>query len=185
MKITREDLLTPANALSITGLLLVVIGSVYLRSFLGIVLVTIGRTLDLLDGPVARATHTSRFGAALDASADKLAIAAMLVGAWAYNIAPSWLLLLIFLENAFVAALTLHAEKAGFKPASSIAGKRAVFLQNAAIIFYALGLISTNGAIILAAELMGIVAGLGGVLLGAYAAFEYARLITTKHAAKH
>lgn len=65
-----------ANTLTVLGLCLVTLGTVIFatgRLHLGTVIVGVGGILDLIDGAVAKATHTeSRFGAFLDSTTDRL-----------------------------------------------------------------------------------------------------------------
>lgn len=78
-----RGLLTPANFLSIAGLLLVIAGSLQLYDGTwasGLTLLVIGRLCDLLDGIVAEATKTkSRLGEIVDTTCDKLAILVFLL----------------------------------------------------------------------------------------------------------
>jgi phosphatidylglycerophosphate synthase len=138
MKVEREDILTPANVTTIIGLALTLHGAANLDSLQGIVEVGIGRGLDLVDGPLARRFHASRFGAALDGTADKLATLALLSGALYYDAVPEVFIGYVFAQNAVNAGLAVYAEHKGLNPESSIAGKRGMFFQNLALGSFAL-----------------------------------------------
>lgn len=80
-----------ANALTVAGLCLVAAGTVvfclgYL--YVGAVIVGVGGILDLVDGAVAKATHTeSAFGAFLDSTTDRLSDGVLFAGVTWYIVA--------------------------------------------------------------------------------------------------
>ena len=77
--VTVKHIPTIPNAMSAVGALLACKGAEHLGSYQGLVATVAGRSLDVLDGPVARATgQTSNFGAVVDASLDKIATAKIL-----------------------------------------------------------------------------------------------------------
>ncbi len=140
MKQLRHQLLAPANAITIVGFLLTVFGASMLDRTTGVVLVVIGRLFDMLDGFVARTTRTSsKFGAALDAVADKVSGFILLLAAWRFDLAPRLVLAGMFLQNLINVFLSLAAVKTGSQQplVTSRAGKRAMFLQITALVGYA------------------------------------------------
>jgi len=124
MKISRQDLFTPANGLTLLGLGLCGWGAWHLNSLLGVWLVGTGRLLDVFDGHVARRTHTSAFGALLDASADKFAAFFMLIASWHYHTLPSVVLAFIFIQGIVTVIEYFYVSRLDLAPAPSLAGKR-------------------------------------------------------------
>lgn len=103
--------------------------------------IAFGRVLDLVDGPVARKLHQlSDLGAALDASADKIAAAAIVAGEWHKGVAPKSALGAIVGQNLLNGLATLAAAKRHpdeeLRPTKD--GKYAMFAQNLALGSYAL-----------------------------------------------
>lgn len=136
MKVTIRDIISPATLLTASGLLFVIAGSIRLHSLTGLELVVLGRFMDLLDGPAARATRATRFGAAFDASADKLSLAAILAAAFYFHMAPPVVLAYIALHNLLNAAAAIRAEHRGKQPHTAISGKLCMFLENIALFAY-------------------------------------------------
>ena len=173
MKIEREDLLTPANVATILGLALTLHGAASLDTVQGVAEVGIGRALDLADGPLARRFHASRFGAALDGTADKIATLGMVVGAYHYDAAPVSLLGYVLLQNAVNAGLTLYAEHKGKDPESSFAGKRGMFFQNVSIASFALANVIDSQGYSNGLESVGVISSGIGIVLGAIGTYGY------------
>jgi len=128
------------STISLLGGALAIDGARRLDTPMGIVEVAVGRSLDLLDGPVARALdQTSELGAAIDATTDKLAGLAMLTSEWRKEIAPRSALVAIAAQNVANGVATFVAQRRhpdqGLRP--SPAGKRAMFAQNVALGAYA------------------------------------------------
>lgn len=138
MKVSRADVFTPANAISLIGLVLTIYGSFNLTSLSGVLLLGLGRFIDIFDGKVARATHTSSFGATLDATCDKIGIAFLVPAVWLADIAPLWLLVYILAQNILNVIISLIALGHKGAVSSSKAGKYAMFLQNISLGGYAL-----------------------------------------------
>jgi len=99
-----HGLATPGNAATILGLGLVMVGLVAIGcgDFVpGLLIVMLGRSADVLDGFVAARTRTkSRIGEALDAGADKIAIAGTLVVLVLRHVLPLWLAVAIAIKSA-------------------------------------------------------------------------------------
>lgn len=138
MKIASKDLFTPANALTLLGLGLCSYGAWQLNSLLGISLLAIGRMLDIADGVVARRTHTSAFGALLDASTDKFITLLVLIASWHYRAVPVAILAFILIQNIVTVCEYFYVSKLDIPPAPSTAGKRAVFAQGIVFVSFAL-----------------------------------------------
>ena len=129
MKITRGDIITPANAITLAGLLLTIFGSMHLNTLTGLLFVVIGRGLDLVDGPVARMTHTSKFSAILDPVADKLALLSVLIGVVRFNLVPGYITIYVVLYNLLITYLSVKAFQQGTASHALIPGKINLFLQ--------------------------------------------------------
>lgn len=156
MKITRKDVLTPANFVSLVGLSLTIYGALNIRTLHGVLLLGLGRFVDIFDGKIARATHTSPFGALLDATCDKIGIAFLVTAVWFADIAPVCLLGYILLQNIINVVFSLLAVGKGGAISSSKAGKYAMFLQNISLGGYALASVTPYNAF----KIFGLVVGL-------------------------
>lgn len=76
-----KDIFTIPNLISVTGAALAIHGSEKIDTAEGLAECAVGRLADVLDGKVARMTgQTSNFGAALDATTDKIVMAKILYG---------------------------------------------------------------------------------------------------------
>ena len=74
-----KDVFTIPNLISVTGATLAIHGSEKIDTAEGLAECAVGRLADVLDGKVARMTgQTSNFGAALDATTDKIVMAKIL-----------------------------------------------------------------------------------------------------------
>lgn len=144
MKVARQDLLTPANALTLLGFVLCGFGSWNLNSLLGVWLLGIGRLLDMVDGTVARRTHASAFGALLDASTDKFIALFILIASWHYHTMPLGILLFIFGRNVLSVFNYFYVSHLNLPPEPSLAGKRAGFAEG--IVFVSFALAHLSGA---------------------------------------
>lgn len=129
MKVTRRDILTLANAITLAGLMLTILGSLQIDTISGLLLVVIGRGLDLVDGPVARMTHSSKFSAILDPIADKLALLAILIGVMRFDLVPGYIVSYIVVYNSLITYLSIKAFRLGTVGHALIPGKINLFLQ--------------------------------------------------------
>ncbi len=141
MKPTSSELFTLPNAISATGFALAVRGSSNLETPQGLFETAAGRSLDLVDGAVARATgQTSEFGATVDATLDKFAGLAIVVSEWRKEIAPKAALIAMLAQNVVNASATAVAMKrhpeCDFAPTKD--GKHAMAVQNFALASYAI-----------------------------------------------
>lgn len=127
---------TPANGVTLVGLLLTVAGCIFLNTWAGLLLVVFGRLLDLVDGPVARATRKTEFSVFFDPTADKLALAAILISITALKLVPLAIVAYILLQNLVVVALSLKANKHRKAIGAIIPGKLNMFFQQSAIVWF-------------------------------------------------
>lgn len=110
----EEKILTIPNAMSVVGGILTWEGSKQLETLQGVMAIVIGRTLDTLDGTVARATgQASEVGALVDAGIDKLVTAKLLWEMWRSGSAPKHVLATFALGNCINFAATGIAKLRG------------------------------------------------------------------------
>lgn len=133
---TQSDLYTPANAVTLIGTVVTLAGALRLNTVSGLVFVIAGRLCDVIDGPLARRTHTSHFGAVLDATADKITGLALLIAAYHFKLAPLAFILGVFVYHLIVTIISGLTEGNHTPTQVSKAGKKAMFLQVGAIIWF-------------------------------------------------
>lgn len=133
-----DDIYRPASLITIAGFVLSVWGAFKLNTPSGLALVVIGRFLDLVDGPVSRLTQPTRFGAVLDATADKFALLALLIAAFLFQSVPLLVLSYVFAHNILNGVLAVIAQKRGHEPETAISGKLSMFGENAALFAFIL-----------------------------------------------
>jgi phosphatidylglycerophosphate synthase len=176
MKITRSDIFSPANAVSVIGLSLTIYGSFHIKTLAGVLILGLGRFIDIFDGKIARATHVSRFGAAVDATFDKIGLAFLVPAIWIADIAPYWLLVYILLQNLLNVVFSLVATMRNAKPTSSKFGKHAMFLQQISLGFYALGNTIDNRVF----TVLGLIIGLASIYWAVQATYGYFKMVPEK-----
>lgn len=135
-----KDVFTIPNFISMTGAALAIHGSKKIDTAEGLAECAVGRLADVLDGKVARMTgQTSNFGAALDATTDKIVMAKILYEMNKKGLAPKHVLGIVAILNSINAAATGIAnlrsdEKAETRPTKS--GKLAIAGETVALISY-------------------------------------------------
>lgn len=176
MRITRQDVFSPANAMSLLGLGLTIYGALNITSLAGVLIIGVGRLIDVFDGKIARATHESPFGALVDATCDKLGLAVLVPAIWIAHIAPVWLLVYILAQNIINVLLSVWTAVRGGTPAASRFGKYALFIQNLSLGCYALGNTIDNEPF----KLVGLLLGLGSIAWAIRATYGYFLLVPEK-----
>ena len=135
-----KDVFTIPNLISVTGAALAIHGSEKIDTPEGLVECAVGRLADVLDGKIARMTgQTSNFGAALDATTDKIVMAKILYEMNKKELAPKCILGTVAVLNSINAVATGIAnlrsdEKAETRPTKS--GKLAMAGETVALISY-------------------------------------------------
>lgn len=138
-KVTK-DVFTIPNFISMTGAALAIHGSEKIDTAEGLVECAVGRLADVLDGKVARMTgQTSNFGAALDATTDKIVMAKILYEMNKKELAPKHVLGIVATLNLINAGATGIAnlrsdEKGETRPTKS--GKLAIAGETVTLISY-------------------------------------------------
>ena len=136
-----KDVFTIPNSISMIGAALVMHGSKKIDTPEGLAECAVGRSADVLDGKIARMTgQTSNFGAALDATTDKIVMAKILYEMNKKELAPKRVLGTVAVLNSINAAATGIAnlrsdEKAETRPTKS--GKVGLAMETAALVAYA------------------------------------------------
>ena len=136
-----KDVFTIPNLISVTGAALAILGSEKIDTTEGLAECAVGRLADVLDGKVARMTgQTSNFGAALDATTDKIVMAKILYEMNKKGLAPKYALGTVAVLNSINAMATGIAnlrskEKAETRPTKS--GKVGLAMETAALVAYA------------------------------------------------
>lgn len=135
-----KDIFTIPNLISVTGAALAIHGSEKIDTAEGLAECAVGRLADVLDGKVARMTgQTGNFGAALDATTDKIVMAKILYEMNKKELAPKHVLGTVALLNSINAMATGIAnlrskEKAETRPTKS--GKVGLAMETAALVAY-------------------------------------------------
>lgn len=136
-----KDVFTIPNFISMTGAALAIHGSKKIDTAEGLAECAVGRLADVLDGKVARMTgQTSNFGAALDATTDKIVMAKILYEMNKKELAPKHVLGIVATLNLINAGATgianLRGDKKGeTRPTKS--GKVGLAMETAALVAYA------------------------------------------------
>ena len=136
-----KDVLTVPNLISVAGATLAIRGSEKINTAGGLAECAVGRLADVLDGKVARMTgQTSNFGAALDATTDKIVMAKILYEMDKKRLAPKYVLGTVAVLNSINAMATGIAnlrseEKAETRPTKS--GKVGLAMETTALVAYA------------------------------------------------
>lgn len=138
MGINRKDILSAANVITLVGVGLTLVGALQLDTWPGLIMATIGKSLDNLDGYVARRWHSSSFGAALDATADKLSGLMLLAGCWYFNSVPILFVAYCFVQQALVVTLALRAGRRKLPLTVVKIGKINMFLQVSTLLLFVL-----------------------------------------------
>lgn len=132
-----KDVFTLPNAITTAGYWLVCDGCRDITALHGAAKIAAGRTLDIVDGRVARRFgQESNVGALIDASCDKLGLLHILQAAWKHQAAPKSVIGTLAALHAVNAAASTVASvrhpEASYRPPQS--GKFAMALGNVAII---------------------------------------------------
>lgn len=180
MTYTARDILTPANAITLIGMLITLVGCFWLDTSMGLALVFFGRLLDLVDGPVARATQTTKFSVFFDPTADKIALAGILTAVIYYDLAPLPIVLYIIAQNLAVSVLSIIAQRQNKAVGALIPGKLNLFLQTSSIFLFIIAhLISNNWSSTL--TMLGYLSFLASLPFALLATKSYADLLKEKN----
>lgn len=165
MRMKAADVITPANGITLVGLCLTIIGCFMLNTWLGLGLVALGKLCDNLDGFVARRTHTSEFGADMDALADKVSGVIILVSCWHFATAPMWFVVFCFIQHISVTFLAVVASAKRHPLRVVSVGKYNMFLHVSALLLFTAA-IHLNGIIFGVINGVAYLLALAGVVTG-------------------
>ena len=182
LKVSNADLFTPANAVTAAGVILTFIGALSLNTLHGFIIAGTGKALDMVDGPIARRTHTSHFGALFDAGSDKFTSVVLLFSAYHFKLAPVAFLLFVLLYHLAVLGLSLDAEAHGIETKPTRLGKNTMFLHIGAILLFALAK-AVSGAHDVVYTLAAVFA-IAGIAAGAISLGTYIEIYNKKVRAK-
>jgi len=105
-----NGIVTPGNLVTVVGFGLSMWGVGELiggHTWWSLILLAVGRLLDIVDGSVAQATGTkSHLGEILDAAIDKAIIGVTVVAMFIAQVAPTWLLGLFLLPHVVIVVIT-------------------------------------------------------------------------------
>lgn len=105
-------IVTPPNIISVVGLGMVLYGLVALlqqEHWLGLVLLVVGRLLDIVDGVVAQKTGTkSPLGESIDASIDKIGTLLTVIVLYMATISQWWLITALLLPQVLISLVILY-----------------------------------------------------------------------------
>lgn len=122
-----RGVISPANIISIIGFGMVIYGLVEItreQYWTGLVLLAVGRLLDIVDGVVAEATKTkSPLGEFVDATLDKISTILTILVLLVTGIAPWWVMLVLLVPQVAITVFTLVQRKRGVKLHPSRSGK--------------------------------------------------------------
>ena len=136
---TRETVLTAPNVISAIGVTAVWHGANQINSINGVLQIAGGRTLDAVDGLVARKfNQQSDFGAALDASLDKAGVFKILFEARKKEAAPRAFLGALAIRHSINALAGAYSvlENPGVSQRPTKTGKFGMALDNLALFGY-------------------------------------------------
>lgn len=169
----------PADAVSIIGLGLVLDGLYDIsqnQKLSGVIKIGFGRGMDVADGIVADKTGTkSSAGETVDATIDKIEMAAALVTFWSAEIAPVAPLAVVTAQNLANVGATGIAKFRNKEPHPSKSGKLNTFFQWIGLGSFAVASIVDPGAADTAFEAIGWAGTVGSTItLGAHSSYELA-----------
>lgn len=169
---------TPPNVITVIGLALVVYGLFLLLSehyWTGLVLVAVGRALDIVDGAVAQKTNTkSPLGEIFDAAADKFGTLFTIIALFAAQITFWWLLVVLLVPQVVITLISFYKKARNASTHPTRQGKLSMASLWAALIGFiiskALDLSNAHPFAIFIYLLAAV-----STVLAAYAAVQYAR----------
>lgn len=167
--------LTPANIVTIAGLGIVVYGLWCVldqRYWEGLLLLTIGRLLDIADGVLADQTKTkSPLGELLDAVADKIGTFLTIFVLFVSNVTDWWIVLALILPQFLIPFVIVHKRRRGISVHPTKSGK----ISMAAAWVGIVGLLlvkALNEPVLLTYGIYAVITA--SILLGFYAMWQYA-----------
>jgi phosphatidylglycerophosphate synthase len=169
-----NGVVSPANIISIIGLGIVIYGLLAVinqQFWLGLVLLAIGRLLDIVDGLVAEATQTkSPLGELVDAAADKIGTLLTVVTLFIADVTYWWVIVALLLPQVIIPIVIFYKKQKGIGVHPTRAGKLSMAAVWAGIV--GLLLVKAFNDLTILATVIYVVVGLSFVL-GMYALWQY------------
>lgn len=168
--------ITPANVITFAGLGLVVYGLIAILSghyWLGLILLAIGRLLDIVDGAAAEVTGTkSPFGEILDAAVDKTGTLLTIIVLYIGNVTLWWAITLVLLPQVIIPLLTFYKRSKGIRIHPTRVGKLSMVATWVAIIGFLVAKATATSGFVAIDTAAYIFAGLA-FGLSSYALWQY------------
>lgn len=124
---TTGGIVTPGNVVTLVGFGMVIVGLAYIAHSqyrYGVLLLVVGRLLDIVDGWLAQSTGTkSPLGESLDAGFDKLGTVLTVIALYFSHIAAWWILLVLVLPHLFISGFAAAVLQQGKQLHPSRVGK--------------------------------------------------------------
>jgi len=165
---------TPGNLITLIGFGIVIYGLVALLQkyfWLGLILLAVGRLLDILDGFVAEATHTkSPLGETFDAVADKAGTLLTIIVLIVANIAAWWMIVALIIPQLLIPIVIFYKQRAGVRVHPTRPGKLSMATAWVGIVgLIAVKAMETRQALSVGVDVLIIVS----LLLSLYALWQY------------
>ncbi len=169
------SVITPGNIVSAIGLVIVGFGLYQIVSqqyWAGLLLLAIGRALDIADGAIADATKTkSPLGETVDAVADKVGTLLTIIVLFAANVAEWWVIAGLLIPQLIIPLVIFYKKRKGVRVHPTRSGK----LSMAAVWVGIVGLLVAQAAGHPLYFTVGVYVVIGlSLLLGMYALWQYA-----------
>lgn len=122
-----RGILSPANVITVIGLAAVVTGLDAILNghiWVGLVLLAVGRLLDIVDGAVADMTMTkSPLGEAVDATSDKIGTLLTIIVLFVGGITYWWVILVLLIPQLVIAMVVFYKKHKGIAVHPTLQGK--------------------------------------------------------------
>lgn len=167
-------LLTPGNVITVIGLGLVIYGLTLIvneQYWTGIIMLAVGRFLDIVDGVAADKTGTkSPTGEIFDAASDKIGTILLIVVLFLAQITSWWIIVALVIPQIIIPIVSFYKRQKGIAVHPTLAGKLSMGLTWVAI----LGLLILKALGIPLYLAIGIYTVIGiSLVLGLYALWQY------------
>ncbi len=159
---TGADLLTALRVLAVAPIAAAILLG---QRDAALVLFALAAASDALDGPLARRTAPTAYGALLDPLADKVLVAVTLVALGITGAAPAALVALVVLREGAVTALRLAAHRRGDRGGATGIAKAKTACEMIALVLLVAGPPAKTGGVVLLA----VAAAVGWSTLPSYA----------------
>lgn len=171
-----RGIVTPANTITAVGLVMVLYGLwqiVNEEVIVGVIVVALGRLLDIVDGWVAELTKTkSLLGEMCDAVADKIGTLLTVATLFVVNVAPWWVIVMLVLPQVIIPLIIAYKKRRNISVHPTRQGKLSMAFAWLGIVGLFVSM-DDSGITPLGVATYAFVAI--STLLGLYAAWQYAR----------